>query len=137
MTDFSILSIDEHNKHILIDWGYITLNHEIPLHILENPELPEEDMLRHISYMRPPVPEQVDVPEKLKGLVKKTPLNMESEAMRVRAQRDMLLTQCDWTQLDDAPVDRSAWATYRQQLREVPQQEGFPLAVVWPKRPQG
>ena len=52
-----------------------------------------------------------------------------------RAQRDSLLTASDWTQIPDAPVDKAAWATYRQSLRDIPQQSGFPTTVVWPTQP--
>lgn len=39
---------------------------------------------------------------------------------RMRLQRDRLLAESDWTQTNDAPVDREAWATYRQALRDFP-----------------
>lgn len=39
---------------------------------------------------------------------------------RMRKHRNLLLAQSDWTQTNDAPVDREAWATYRQQLRDFP-----------------
>lgn len=52
---------------------------------------------------------------------------------RVRKTRDRLLQESDWTQLNDAPVDQEAWARYRQALRDIPQQEGFPGEVVWPE----
>ena len=39
---------------------------------------------------------------------------------RMRHQRDRLLAESDWTQTNDAPVDREAWATYRQALRDFP-----------------
>jgi len=55
---------------------------------------------------------------------------------RVRQHRDKLLTKSDWTQLPDAPVDASAWSTYRQALRDVPQQADFPADVTWPEEPQ-
>jgi hypothetical protein len=58
-----------------------------------------------------------------------------AEADKVRAKRDRLLAESDWTQLADAPLtdeERTAWATKRQSLRDVPQQEGFPWSVVWP-----
>ena len=38
----------------------------------------------------------------------------------MRDHRNALLAQSDWTQLADAPVDREAWATYRQALRDFP-----------------
>lgn len=53
----------------------------------------------------------------------------------VRQQRNDLLTACDWTQLPDAPTSLASWATYRQQLRDVTTQSGFPWEVVWPVAP--
>ena len=53
----------------------------------------------------------------------------------VRQERNALLVSSDWTQVADAPVDQAAWATYRQDLRDVPQQAGFPTTVVWPTKP--
>ena len=58
-------------------------------------------------------------------------------AEEVRAQRDKLLADTDWTQVADAPVDQAAWATYRQALRDIPQQAGFPENVTWPEEPNG
>jgi len=46
------------------------------------------------------------------------------------------LVQSDWTQVADAPVDQSAWATYRSLLRGVPQQAGFPTDITWPTKPE-
>jgi hypothetical protein len=59
----------------------------------------------------------------------------EAKAAEVRQQRNQLLADCDWTQLPDAPVDTAAWAAYRQELREVPDQPGFPWEVIWPHLP--
>lgn len=56
-------------------------------------------------------------------------------AASARSQRDTLLTQTDWTQVADAPVDKAAWAAYRQALRDVPQQAGFPVTITWPEKP--
>ena len=39
---------------------------------------------------------------------------------QVRLWRNAELAQTDWTQVADAPVDASAWATYRQALRDLP-----------------
>lgn len=60
---------------------------------------------------------------------------IDSEASKVRKQRDDLLAACDWTQLSDAPVDKEAWATYRQALRDISDQVGFPYDVIFPKDP--
>jgi len=55
----------------------------------------------------------------------------------VRERRDLLLARSDWTQLPDAPVDAVAWATYRQGLRDITAQGGFPHDIVWPEAPNG
>jgi len=60
---------------------------------------------------------------------------VEEEARRVRDERNRLLSESDWTQLADAPVDGAIWASYRQSLRDLPQQEGFPWSVEWPSLP--
>jgi len=54
---------------------------------------------------------------------------------RVRAERDRLLTASDWTQIADAPVVSLEWQSYRQALRDVPQQSGFPDDIEWPTPP--
>lgn len=56
-----------------------------------------------------------------------------------RAARDALLAGCDWrvvraTELGQ-PVS-AAWAAYRQQLRDVPEQSGFPDDITWPTPPE-
>ena len=51
--------------------------------------------------------------------------------------RDEELTNSDWTQMPDSPLDadtKAAWATYRQALRDLPSQEGFPN-VAFPTPP--
>jgi len=52
----------------------------------------------------------------------------------IRAERNKLLAESDWTQLPDAPVDAAAWATYRQALRDITT-EANPFAIVWPESP--
>jgi hypothetical protein len=62
-----------------------------------------------------------------------------SQSAQVRSDRNTRLTQTDWTQLDDTPLDnvaKSAWANYRQALRDVPDQAGFPFNVTWPTQPE-
>ena len=59
----------------------------------------------------------------------------DNEASSVRSQRDGLLAQSDWTQVADAPVDATAWATYRQALRDITDQASFPYDINWPTQP--
>lgn len=60
---------------------------------------------------------------------------LDSAKARVRAQRDALLAKTDWTQAADAPVNATTWATYRQALRDITKQAGFPNNVEWPEPP--
>lgn len=60
-----------------------------------------------------------------------------AEACRV--ERDRRLSLCDWTQVQDAHLNDTAivqWQSYRQALRDVPQQAGFPETVEWPESPE-
>jgi hypothetical protein len=60
----------------------------------------------------------------------------DEQATRIRADRDTRLSACDWTQVTDSPVDSAVWSVYRQSLRDIPSQEGFPWNVVWPTQPE-
>lgn len=65
--------------------------------------------------------------------------DLEQLAAEVRAQRDKLLAETDWTQVLDAPISaesREAFRVYRQALRDITEQEGFPEAVIWPEMPE-
>lgn len=60
-------------------------------------------------------------------------------ADEIRARRDRLLAATDWAVLPDSPLDvqsLEAVKTYRQALRDVPQQEHFPGAITWPRMPE-
>lgn len=59
----------------------------------------------------------------------------EELAAEARLQRDELLKGSDWTQLPDAPVNHQAWSDYRQALRDIPEQSGFPTDINWPEKP--
>jgi hypothetical protein len=60
------------------------------------------------------------------------------KAANVRKQRDNLLAETDWTQLIDSPFSNDTngvWQAYRQALRDIPEQAGFPWDVIWPTKP--
>ena len=63
----------------------------------------------------------------------------------VRDRRNMFLEQSDWTQGEDSPLSdakKTEWAAYRQELRDVPEDndplesDGFPDNVIWPTKPE-
>lgn len=63
----------------------------------------------------------------------------EELAARIRAQRDSLIAATDYLMASDYPLSdekKAELTTYRQALRDVPEQEGFPTNVVWPEKPE-
>ena len=57
---------------------------------------------------------------------------VDTQWAAIRSQRNQMLKDTDWTQLADSPVDKAAWATYRQELRDLTQQAD-PFKITWPK----
>lgn len=61
------------------------------------------------------------------------------DATAIRLDRTNRLSKCDWTQFSDGPLSSSkktAWATYRQALRDITKQSGFPGTITWPTEPK-
>ena len=59
-------------------------------------------------------------------------------AASVRAERDKLIAESDWTQLSDSQLSdsvKATWVTYRQALRDLPTATGFPHTITWPTKP--
>lgn len=81
------------------------------------PGNPEWETLSQATNITPFVPEVIDL------------------ADAIRVQRNALLAESDWTQVADAPVNKTAWAAYRQELRDITEQAGFPTEVIWPTKP--
>ena len=57
-------------------------------------------------------------------------------AKEVRTKRDRLLNETDWTQMADTALSedkKEAYRIYRQALRDVPEQPGFPYDIIWPE----
>ena len=71
------------------------------------------------------------------GEFKTPPIDLEALSKEIRAERDKKLSATDWTQAFDVPqVIKDKYAAYRQALRDIPQQAGFPATVVWPTQPE-
>lgn len=72
----------------------------------------------------------------LAGFAPSKPISLIAQEERLK--RDTLLLQSDWTQTVDAPLsakEKSKWATYRQELRDITLQPDFPNNVVYPVKP--
>ncbi len=61
----------------------------------------------------------------------------EQKWEQIKLWRNAELFKTDWTQLQDAPVDKTAWAAYRQALRDLPAQGGTADVAVFPTQPGG
>ena len=58
------------------------------------------------------------------------------KAVQVREERNAKLAATDWTQAADVPQSvKDSYAPYRQALRDLPTQSGFPNQIVWPTQP--
>ena len=57
------------------------------------------------------------------------------QAANVRRSRTEMLKDSDWTQIADSTADKAVWATYRQALRDITTQSGFPWTITWPESP--
>jgi hypothetical protein len=83
----------------------------------------------------PPKPDQYSV---FDYTTKQWVQNANMAIASVSQKRQKLLYLSDWTQIPNNPLttaQQEAWATYRQELRDIPQQSGYPFNVVWPVAP--
>lgn len=61
----------------------------------------------------------------------------DRKAAAIREERTGLLASSDWTQMPDySGANKTDWATYRQALRDITTQAGFPNTVTWPTKPE-
>lgn len=96
-----------------------------------------------------PAPSQTAVPDDSPALVDSvwtlgwtvrdwTTDELAQLARNARYDRDEKLSESDWTQMPDSPLDstiKASWATYRTALRDVTEQSGFPTDITWPTAP--
>lgn len=86
--------------------------------------------------------EQVDLTaEEIAELEARDAINLAGantrKAAQVRAERNAKLAATDWTQAADVPqAVKDNYVSYRQALRDVPNQSGFPNEITWPDEPQ-
>lgn len=63
----------------------------------------------------------------------------DTASNNIRKRRDFLLSESDWVVVKASEYAKpisSSWLTYRQALRDVTLQEGFPYSVIWPNKPE-
>ena len=72
-------------------------------------------------------------------LSKMVDLETEQPAKEARAKRDRLLSESDWVTIratDTGTPVPTEWQTYRQALRDITEQTGFPENIEWPEKPE-
>ena len=148
-TDYKIIAFNESTGQITLKVADLAPM-VVDLPIDENGNLPTVELLT--QYLVGFIPTwHFDRQEKLangianagviRALVEPEPiveLTTEQKASNLRAERNIFLASCDWTQTLDAPLTetaKAAWAEYRQALRDVPLQNEFPQNIQWPVSP--
>lgn len=142
MANYKIIKLQNHE--VTLQYGdNITRNFSLPLD--ENNNYPSGQNLTDLleAYVKYDLEGQVIANTKalneneILALVE-TPTPTVETAETIRLKRRPLLRQSDWTQGPDAPLtveQKTAWAIYRQALRDITAQPGFPLNVIWPTEP--
>jgi len=97
------------------------------------------------DFVTVPIPDELkDKPLKVSLVDDSYVLSVDTDTVNaeawtsLRAQRNQLLKDSDWTQGNDSPLStesKSAWAAYRAALRDLPDVTTDPLNPVWPPRP--
>lgn len=112
---------------------------EMGIYPLDEEPLPEYDTLRQDVVQVDPVEDSEGQWKILWSIVdlseEKISSNVQIFEHSMRDNRNSRLAVCDWTQLTDAPVDKAAWASYRQELRDITTEEAWPENITWPTQP--
>lgn len=125
---FANLRADFPNVSFPDDWNESTVNY-FGAYTVQPTERPSVD------YMTSRLTESVEfINEKWTQVWTVEQISEESAIINARAKRQSLLAETDWMALSDNTLTEE-WGAYRQVLRDIPQQEGFPFEVVWPVKP--
>jgi hypothetical protein len=98
--------------------------------------LPAPSYDKRTQYLKESAVQQVEGKWQMGYTVEALPQAQAAENMK--AERNRLLAESDWVVAKAAEVQNPAppeWVAYRQQLRDVTAQAGFPFNIVWPKKP--
>lgn len=140
--NYKVLSFNESNGTMVIEFeGRPPLNYWAPRN--ETSYLSGQELEDAIQALYPEDQVQLENSmlslegsEHIKALI--SPPSTEQIQSLAIAKRNGLLYSCDWTQISDNQLtteQRNAWAVYRQQLRDITTQPGWPADVTWPTQP--
>lgn len=144
---YKILEFDEQNHSILVSNFNETKIIKLP--IIDGKYYEDEELDNYIASFFPikelieHVAERAENSNYIKNLVDQ-PFNISNNEYEQRdyliSRRLIALDSSDWTQLPDvqekmSEKEKIAWKNFRQELRDLTQQPGWPNSIVWPKRP--
>jgi hypothetical protein len=135
---YTLTDLKYENKHIsfpdVIDESVVDMFNVRPVTLTEPPEINHTQNL-----IRSAAPDKKGQWFETWTIENATPGQIKertnTKVNEIRVKRNQLLLESDWTQCIDSPVNQEAWANYRQLLRNIPQQEGFPWDISWPEKP--
>jgi hypothetical protein len=146
---YNIVDFFEESDEIRVEFGFNQfLDIKIPIDPLTNTYLVGEDLDKYIMSFKPlptPLPYKkvstvLNKDDIYKLVTKKKKNDINAIISLVMYNREVILRETDWTQLPDAnknltDEDKNLWLEYRQKLRDITQQPGWPENIDWPKRP--
>ena len=124
--------------------GKILLSGDIPEHMipLQGEHVLKLDASPFHHYIDLETLKPISKPEKQEGFYiwsdddKEWKVDVVMAEYSVTSKRNQLLVDSDWTQLSDIPAaTKKKWKDYRQQLRDITDQPGFPTEILWPIKP--
>lgn len=116
------------SESLLAEWG---------VYVVVSDDLPASGSGQVVEQASEPVYENGEWV--LKYIVRNmTQEELDHQGELIRGDRNRLLADCDWTQIEDAPLtleQKAEWSGYRQELRDISEQSGFPYDINWPIAP--
>lgn len=141
---YKILKFIEATGQLIVKFELLPNEIAIDIPVENNKYIEGEALVRYIEGFNPTsssvrqkiINNGVENVEYMRSLdIRSTEELTRDKSMEVRADRDNRLRACDWLMLSDAGFSDEAiirFKKYRQELRDVPQQLGFPYDVTWP-----
>lgn len=140
MNDYTIVGLQNHNIMLAFDGRRV--NFPLPIVDGRYPEGPALQKLlsayvknaREVQTRQAALVASNEVA--IRALISASEADRRTAALRSRNQ---FLRLTDWTQARDVPLSEAAvaaWQDYRQALRDLPTQSGFPVSIAWPQPPQ-
>lgn len=125
ISNFNLLGLEELKQYGWLPYRLVSNKSNDKILVSKNIEILENEVVETEIYRDLTIQE----------IEEKQNIILQRKWNQVRQKRNGLLRDCDWTQLDDSPVTKTTWLSYREQLRNLPQNFSDPDSVIWPQPP--